>query len=127
MKRITTWQQAFKVKGLDPKKMPDVSMIPAEYQKPLIAQYKLNVVAEVLNGDWKPDYTNNGQYKYQPYFIVNATKANPSGSGLAFYYYAHCNAITCCGVRVCYKDWETAEYAGTQFVKLYEDLYLQGK
>jgi len=124
MKKITTWQQAFKIKGLDPKKMPDVSMLPAAYQKPLIAHYKLNVVAEVLNDEWKPDYSNSNQVKYTPWFLVETTSKKPSGSGLSYLNYGRWTTTTFCGVRLCYKDRATAEYAGKTFKKLYEDLFL---
>jgi len=124
-KKIKTWQEAFKVKGLDPKKMPDVSMIPEEYQKPVIAQYKLNVVADVLNGDWVADYTDMSQRKYFPWFEVKATKSKPSGSALSYGVYDGWDAGTGCGVRLSYRDSETAKYAGKQFIKLYEDLYLK--
>jgi hypothetical protein len=127
MKKIKTWQDAFKKKGLDPNVLPDVSMIPEEYKKAVIAQYIMSVVADVLNEGWIADYTDSDQCKYQPYFVVNASKEKPSGFGLSCLGYDRWSAGTDCGVRLCYKDAETAKYAGTQFIKLYEDLYLLGK
>ena len=123
-KLIKKWQDAFKVKGMDPKVLPDVSMIPEQYRKPVIAQFILNVVAEVLNGDWKADYTDYNQYKYYPYFEVKADAARPSGFGLSYGAYDDWSAATTCGVRLSYKDHETAKFAGQNFIHLYEDLYL---
>lgn len=125
--QIKTWQEAFKAKGLDPKALPDVSMIPKEYQKPVIAQYKLNVVADVLNDGWKPDYTDRNQWKYYPWFEVKADDKSRSGSGLSFYVVDGWSTGTAAGVRLCFKDRKTATYAGKQFIKLYEDLYLMPK
>lgn len=123
--KIKTWQEAFKIKGLDPTKLPDVSMLPEEYRKPVVAQFILNVVADVLNGDWIADYTDHSQPKYFPWFKVKATKAKCSGSGLSYHDFVIWGTRTYCGVRLCYRDTETAKYAGTQFKKLYEDLFLK--
>ena len=123
-KRITKWEQAFEKEGLDVNKMPDVSMIPKEYQKSVIAQYILIVVAKVLNEGWIPDYRDKSQYKYYPYFLVKANKNNKSGSGLSYLAYDSWYTVTFVGVLLCYKNSETAKYAGTKFKKLYEDLYL---
>ncbi|MGN6601214.1 MAG: hypothetical protein ACTHK8_02120 [Ginsengibacter sp.] len=124
-KRIETWQEAFEAKGLDPEKMPDVSMIPQEYQKPVIAQYKLNVVADVLNEGWEPDYTDWNQPKYFPWFEVVANKEKRSGSALSYLGCVSWLTVTFCGVRLSYRDRETAAYAGRQFTQLYQDLYLK--
>ena len=95
-------------------------MLPEEYRKPVIAQYKLNVIADVLNGDWKPDYTNRSQWKYFPWFEVKANKKCLSGSGLSFYDTDCWTTNTAAGARLCFKDAETAEYAGKQFADIYK-------
>lgn len=122
--KTLTWQQIFEKKGLDPKVLPEVSAIPEQYRKPVIAQYILNVVAQFLNGDWKPDYTDYDQYKYFPYFSVKADSKRPSGFGLSYDDFVRWRTDTGCGVRLCYKDRETAKLAGTEYLSLYEDLYL---
>lgn len=127
MKKVKTWEAAFKLKGLDPKKLPDVSMLPEGYRKSVVAQFILIVVAEALNGDWVPDYTDIDQYKYFPWFRVKADSKRPSGFGLSCHDCGRWDTGTVCGVRLCYKDSATAEYAGKTFIKLYEDLYLNTK
>ncbi len=122
--QIKTWQEAFEKKGLDPNIMPDVSILPEAYRKPQLALFKLHVVAEVLNEGWVPDYSDYGQRKYYPYFDVETTEENKSGSGLSFGDYAYWGASSAVGVRLCYRDSSTARYAGTQFKELYEDLFL---
>lgn len=125
MAQIKTWQEAFKNQGLDPNVMPDVSMLPVEMQKPQIALYKLHVVTKELNGDWTADYRpGNDQYKYTPWFRVNGTDDKPSGVGLSDGGYDRWGATTHFGVRLCYKDKEIAQYAGEQFLELWEDLFL---
>jgi len=124
-KQITTWQEAFEKKGLDANVMPDVSMLPEKYRKSQIALFKLHVIAEVLNDGWEPDYSDRSQWKYTPWFTVEATKEKTSGVGLSFDDCGPWAAFTVVGVRLCFKDEETAEYAGKQFKELYEDLFLK--
>ena len=125
MAQIKTWQEAFKNQGLDPNVMPDVSILPVEMQKPQIALYKLHVVTKELNGDWTPDYRpNNDQYKYTPWFRVNGNDEKTSGVGLSCDDYVDWHTNAYFGVRLCYKDEETAQYAGEQFLELWEDLFL---
>jgi hypothetical protein len=124
MAQIKTWQEAFKNQKLDPNVMPDVSMLPKEMQKPQIALFKLHVVSKELNGDWQPDYTDHNQWKYAPWFKVQATKDKPSGVGLSYCDCVNWYPVTDFGVRLCYKDEQTAQYAGEQFLELWEDLFL---
>lgn len=125
MEQIKTWQEAFEKKGMDMNIMPDVSMLPEAYRKPQIALFKLHVVAEVLNEGWVPDYSEkNCNTKYEPWFEVIPSEDKPSGSGLSYNDCGSWHSISFVGVRLCYKDRNTAEYAGTQFKELYEDLFL---
>ena len=122
--QIKTWQEAFAAKGMNPEIMPDVSMLPEAYRKQQLALYKLHVVAEVINDGWKPDYTNLRQWKYFPWFRVEASKENPSGFGLSFNVCAYWYSFSGVGVRLCFKSEEIAEYVGKQFIDLYQDLFL---
>jgi hypothetical protein len=81
-----------------------------------IAFDKLTTIARALNEGWTPDWSNPSQNKYYPYF-----KANPSGSGLSFYGVDYWNSGTHAGSRLCFKSRELAEYAGKQFIELYND------
>jgi len=46
----------------------------------MLAYMKLVVIARVLNEGWTPDWTNDSQYKYMPYF------KHKSGSGFGLSY-----------------------------------------
>lgn len=116
MKKIKTFAQACKVKGINPKELPSVSMLPKRHQKAIIAFYMLTIIAEALNGDWKPNWNNWSQSKYYPYFTKNQ-----SGFGFSRTYYDYWITSTFVGSRLCFKSREIAEYAGTQFKKLYSD------
>ncbi len=49
--KITTWEEACKVHGIDPKTLPDVSKLPVKFQQWLIDAYKLGVITEAINTD----------------------------------------------------------------------------
>lgn len=99
-----------------PTALPDVSMLPEANQKPVIANYKLDVIQEAINEDWKADWSNYGQYKYYPWFEL-------SSSGVGFSYhdfdYGHTNTLV--GSRRVFPSSEIAEYVGKQFIELYND------
>lgn len=83
------------------------------------ANMLLSIVAKVLNGDWQPDWTNHNQNKYYPFFEKKQT-----GSAFSFggYGSGYSYAGTYVGSRLCFKDRETAEYVGKQFIKEYNEL-----
>lgn len=78
------------------------------------AMAKLSIIAKALNEGWEPDWTNDNEYKYYPYF--NKYKA---GFGFSSDVTAYWRAHTSCGSRLCFKTRELAEYAGKQFLKEY--------
>lgn len=75
---------------------------------------KLMVVAKALNEGWVPDWNNPNQYKWFPWFESN-------GSGFRFdvSYYDYAGTDSSGGSRLCFKDKKLAEYAGKQFIDLY--------
>ena len=93
--------RSLRKKGLDPNVMPDVSMLPEQYRKPQLALFKLHVVAEVLNDGWAPDFTDMSQWKYEPWFTVEADDNNKSGVSLAYNDYDNWNSNTNVSVHVC--------------------------
>lgn len=118
---IKTFEDACVALGIDPTKLPDVSMLDAADGKALLAQYKLTIIARALNGGWTPDW-NNGQWdKYYPWFWMSSSR------GFSVYDYGHDLDPSVVGSRLCYKSEEVAEYAGTQFTDLYKDLMVIGE
>ena len=82
------------------------------------AYKKLIIITRALNEGWTPDWKNQREYKYYPWFDLS------SGSGLSFdgFGLRHSNSFV--GSRLCFKSRELAEYAGKQFKKLYEQYFL---
>ena len=121
---IKTFAQACKAVGHDPKKLPDVSALPKKYQAALIAHFKLVIITEALNEGWTPNWNDSNQFKYSPYFRVNASKDKPAGFGFSGTDYDGWLARTSVGSRLCFKSSELALYAAKQFEKLYIEYFL---
>lgn len=85
------------------------------------AYYSLKVITRALNEGWEPDWSNQDQEKWYPWYKVTGT--NPAGLSYshAFHTVSRTNAYI--GSRLCFKTKALAKYAGTQFIKLYE-IYL---
>jgi len=117
MKEIKSFEDACKKLGIKTK-LPDVSMMPADQQKAIIAHYKLVIIAQALNDGWKPDWSNYDEWKYYPWFDMSAA------SGFAFDDYVHWDSTSTVGSRLCFKTRELAKYAGTQFLSLYKEYFV---
>lgn len=96
--------------------LPEVSMLPEGNQKAVIANYKLDVIQEAINEDWKADWNNWNQYKYYPWF-----KLSSSGSGFSYSGYDCDYSISPVGSRRVFPSSEIARYVGNQFIDLYND------
>lgn len=116
-KKIKTFEAACKILKIDPKKLPDVKGISKAHQAAIIAYYKLRIIAQAINDNWKPNWKDYSQYKYYPWF-----EQNKSGLGFSYAAYAYWRTYSTVGSRLCYKDSDRAMYAGKQFKKLYNDI-----
>lgn len=123
---VTTYEEACQVTGTDPNALPDVTMLPEEDQKSVIAYCKLIVLAKALNDGWVPAFTDGNQPKYWPWFWVERDSYGAS-AGLSCTYtnYAASHAYANIGSRLCFKTRELARYAGETFTSLYRDYLLK--
>jgi len=117
-KKIKTYEDACAALKLNPNSVPDFSMIPEEEQAALIAHAKLVVIAKAANGDWKPNWNDNGERKFYPWFDMEAGDNNPSGFSLGGVYVD--GTYTYVGSRLCYKSREIAEHVANTFLELYK-------
>lgn len=113
--RITTFEQACEALGIDPAKLPDFSMLSEQEAKAMLAHYKLCIIAKVLNGGWTPNWNNGKWDKYYPWFDMK--------NGFSFGFVNDRYRRSHFGSRLCFRDSETAEYAGTQFLDLYKEYF----
>ena len=116
---IKTFEDACNKLGYD-SNIPNFEGMPENYQKPLIAHYKLCIIAEALNEGWKPDWNDWDQLKYYPWFEMGS----PSGSGFSYGDFVCWFAASYAGSRLCFKSRELAVYAGKQFEQLYKEYFV---
>ncbi len=115
MNKVKSFEDACNVLNIQPV-LPIVDMLPEANQKAVITNYKLDVIQQALNGEWKADWSNFSQYKYYPWF-----KMSSSGVGFSSDYYGYVYSGTCVGSRRVFSSSELAKYAGEQFIELYND------
>lgn len=79
-----------------------------------IAYLKLKVIAKALNGDVVLTYADPNQHKWYPWFQYSGSgfRFDDAGYGLSDTYAAG-------GSRLCFATQKLAEYAGKQFIDLY--------
>jgi len=121
-KTIKTFEDACTKLALDPAQLPDVSMIPEEFRKPIISVYKLILIFKAINNGWVPDWNDDSQYKYYPWYGVLS-----SGFGFSDSCYGYSNAISCVGSRLCTDTSEKAMYISEQFKAEYQEYFLYSK
>lgn len=80
-----------------------------------IAYKKLKIIARALNEGWKPNWKNSQEYKWSPWFYMDSPGFRFSDS-----FCSNSDSFTAGGSRLCFKSEELANYAGKQFLKLYE-------
>lgn len=78
------------------------------------AYCKLIVITEALNEGWKPNWDDEDEWKYYPWFYFNQPGFRLNIVCVIYYYSA-------VGSRLCFRDSETAEYAAKQFLDIYKE------
>jgi hypothetical protein len=123
---VKTFEDACKVEKLDPKKvLPDFKAYPVKDRKAMIAHAKLVIIAKALNKlankgkAWKPDWNNKVWDKYYPWFWMDG-----GSSGFRCDDCDHWLSASSVGSRLCFISSDVAQYAGTQFLKLYKEYFV---
>lgn len=116
---IKTFEDACKALSIDASCVPDFSVFPEAHREAMTAHAKLIIIAWALNGNWTPDWDNDDEYKYYPYFNME--------NGFVFGGVNDSNTDACAGSRLCFRSREIAEYAGTQFQDLYKAYFVIAK
>jgi hypothetical protein len=121
-KKITTWEHAAKLVGVDPEALPDVSMLPERLQLFTTAMYKRAIVVEALNKAlkpkaprWIPDYNNSNEYKYYPWVGIGADPAAASGFGFSHTDYRYTGTGTGVGARLSLRSSDLVEHMFKHF------------
>jgi hypothetical protein len=126
---IKSFEEACAARGYDPAAiLPDMSAMPVRHQAALQATAKLYIIAEALNEGWEPDWDDDGQYKYYPWFDLEVHKKN-NPTGFRFYgsRYDYSGTYSTGGSRLCFRTRELSDYAGKTFVELYRNMMVLPK
>lgn len=96
--------------------------------KDLLAYLKLRIITYALNEGWKPKFEKN-ERRYYPWFSLKTSLGLGGGSagascGLVCTFADDVSSGTGYGSRLAFKSRELAEYAGKQFVEIYEEYCL---
>lgn len=128
--RVKTFEDAFKI--LTGHTYAEAGFPYDKHRMPHeIARIKLEVVCSVLNEGWVPDLLNEKEFKYIPWFyaesIDDGVGFHSTSAGLVYASSANTSAYASAtvGARLCFKTKEIAEYAGKQFIYLYELMLLK--
>jgi hypothetical protein len=109
--RVTSYEDACSILDIDPE-----ASIPQGFDQHVIAYCKLVVIAKALNEGWTPDWNDEDEYKYYPWFYLDKP-------GFRFYGTRYDCTDSDVGSRLCFKTRELANYAAQQFHDLYKDLF----
>lgn len=117
--RVKTYADACAVLGIK-ETLPDVGGLRPKDRPSVTAYYKLIVIAQALNEGWEPDWTDEDQEKWFPWFYFDREKNKTAGFASASTYLAPTNAPASFGSRLCFKTEALCAYAARQFEPLYE-------
>ncbi len=121
--RIKTYEDACDELGIDPEHLPDVSGCQPEDCASIVAYCKLIIITRALNEGWRPNWQDNNELKYFPWFDLDSS-LSPSRFAFGDTYCRYSNAIAGDSSRLCFHSDALATYAGKQFVDIYRDLIL---
>jgi len=77
-------------------------------------------INRVLNEGWQPDWNDDDQYKYYPWFDMEAYGEDAgSGVGFSFNDYYYDDSLSYVGSRLVYPTRELAKFAGETFLAEY--------
>ena len=112
--RIFTVQDALNERG---KKLEDICRMDDRADKK--ARDIMEYVIEVINEDFKADYDNSNQPKYEPIFIKT-----PSGFRFDGSVYRYSLSSSYVGSRFCHESYEKMKHVCSQpeFIALYNDI-----
>jgi hypothetical protein len=116
---IKTFEDACKANRITTM-LPDLSLLMDEdLKKPIVAAYKLMVIYKAINNGWVPDWSDDDQYKWFPWFGVLS-----SGSGFSCSHSNYDCTSSDVGSRLCTDSSEKARYIAEQFEAEYVDYFL---
>lgn len=138
MERVKTFDDACVVLGEEHSYVQEyrgVANINFDFTQDIIAYLKLRIICAALNEGWKPDFTNESEWKYYSWFVLyteeeykdldeeDKARCSRVVGGLVYAYpnNASSHSGTYFGSRLAFKTRELAEYCGKQFIDIWSD------
>jgi hypothetical protein len=81
------------------------------------AYFQMKRIVRALNEGWTPDWNNENERKWSPWFYLNSPGFRFNGSDYGF-----THSCTPGGSRLCFKTEELSTYAAKQFLEIYKTL-----
>lgn len=124
--KITSFEHACQVKGIDPEFQSDIAHIhsglPADQRKAIISYAKLLIIVSATNEDRVFDWNNRNQKKWFPWFDMEVDDRNPTGFRFHGTDCVWTSTGTAGGSRLCFHSAEEAEYTAMQHLELFRDI-----
>lgn len=114
MDRVKTYEDA--CAELLEKPIVEDDILWARHSKDGIAYHKLKTIVRALNERWEVDGIE--ETRYFPRFYHNES---PSGFAFGYSSFDHSDVDAGSGSRLCFKSSELSDYAGQQFIDLWEE------
>lgn len=112
--KIKTWEDVLEYNNVDENAVLPWRNPKNKKQRSQNALAKIQLISETLNEGWLPDFSEQKEYKYYPYF-----KKEKSGFAVSSYY---CYIYGAGGGFGCYfKSSELALYSANIFLDIYRD------
>ena len=110
MDRVKTFDDVLEVNGIS---KDQYRAKYADLEEDEFNYWKIKQICKALNEDWQPDWKDENQTKWIPWF-----ESNKSGFSFhcVYYYSWRCSA----GSRLCFRSADLAKYAATQFIDVYK-------
>lgn len=115
--RVQTFDDVCKEAGVDPDEFTIYSNFSDDVKNTLYYR-KVKLIYEVFNAGWKPNFSDEDEPKWFPWFRYN------EGSGFQLYGVDCDYGLTRVGSRLCAKSREIVEHIAKYFLKEYNDYLL---
>ncbi|MFL9835013.1 hypothetical protein [Chryseobacterium terrae] len=85
-----------------------------------IAYIQLKLIVSALNEGWFPDWEDDDQWKYYPYFYMDDSSAS---GRFSFDGSDDRHSFSSVGSRLCFKSHELSDYAAEKFLDIYKTFF----
>ena len=115
---ITSTEKALEKLGLDPNSKPEITGISEKHAKILSAVYESLVISEAIREEWEPDYDNQTEKKFEPWYWADAPGFRFHGS-----HCTHTRTIAALGPLLCQESREKSDFLGKHIAEIFKPIH----